>query len=382
MIQRTRNYERTMLLLRDNPCVALLGPRQVGKTTLSRAIAANWAGPVTELDLERPSHLARLMDPELALERLDGLVVLDEIQRRPELFPILRGLIDRHPDRRYLVLGSAAPELLQQSSETLAGRIAFHHLGPFTIDELNKTDLDQLWLRGGFPRSYLASSDTASFEWRINFIRTFVEQDLPSLGSKVPAPTIERFWRMLAHSHGQIWNSSRFASSFGVADSTIRRYVDTLTASLVVDQLTPWHENVGKRQVRAPKVYVSDSGLLHALLDLPDLDALESHPILGASWEGFMITQLIEILEVRRSQRFFWATHSGAELDLLVVRGRERIGVEIKRTSTPRITRSLRSAMDTLGLDRTYVVHAGEQSFPLAEDVQAVAAADIVDWRW
>jgi predicted AAA+ superfamily ATPase len=382
MIQRTRNYERTMLLLSDNHCVALLGPRQVGKTTLSRAIAANWAGPVTELDLERPSHLARLTDPELALERLDGLVVLDEIQRRPELFPILRGLIDRHPDRRYLVLGSAAPELLQQSSETLAGRIAFHHLGPFTIDELNKTDLDQLWLRGGFPRSYLASSDTASFEWRINFIRTFVEQDLPSLGSKVPAPTIERFWRMLAHSHGQIWNSSRFASSFGVADSTIRRYVDTLTASLVVDQLTPWHENVGKRQVRAPKVYVSDSGLLHALLDLPDLDALESHPILGASWEGFMITQLIEILEVRRSQRFFWATHSGAELDLLVVRGRERIGVEIKRTSTPRITRSLRSAMDTLGLDRTYVVHAGEQSFPLAENVQAVAAADIVDWRW
>ena len=379
MLQRDRHLETCQRLLTESPCVALLGARQVGKTTLAGQIAGSWNGTVHQFDLERPSDIARLAEPELALESLDGLIILDEIQRRPELFPVLRGLIDRHPDRRYLVLGSAAPELLRQSSETLAGRIAFHDLGPLAIDEVGAPSLDGLWIRGGFPRSFTAATDDASFRWRIDFIRTFVERDLPTLGSQVPSTTTDRFWRMLAHGHGQVWNGSRIASSFGVADSTVRRYLDTLTAALVVDQLLPWHENVGKRQVKSPKVFIADSGLLHALLDLPDAVAVERHPVLGASWEGFVIRQLIEITGARRDQRFFWATHAGAELDLLLVRGGDRVGIEVKRTTTPKVTASLRVAIDTLGLDRAYVVHAGEYSFPLAAGIDAVAARSILD---
>ncbi len=228
------------------------------------------------------------------------------------------------------------------------------------------------------PNSFLATGDDSSFRWRVDFIRTFIERDLPTLGSQVPSATTDRFWRMLAHVHAQVWNSSRFASSFGVADTTVRRYLDTLTAALVVDQLQPWHENVGKRQVRSPKVFIADSGLLHALLDLPDRVAVERHPVLGASWEGFVVRQLIDITGARRDQRFFWATHAGAELDLLIVRGGERIGIEVKRTATPKVTASLRAAIDTLRLDRAYVVHAGEHSFPMAGGTEAVAARSLL----
>lgn len=234
-----------------------------------------------------------------------------------------------------------------------------------------------MWVRGGFPRAFLAFDDDESFRWRLDFIRTFVERDLPTLGSQVPSSTTDRFWRMLAHVHGQVWNASRMASSFGVADSTVRRYLDTLTATLVVEQLQPWHENVGKRQVKSPKVFIADSGLLHALLDLPNRTAIERHPVLGASWEGFVIRQLIETTGVRRDQRFFWATHGGAELDLLIVRGGERVGFEVKRTATPRVTASLRSAIGTLGLERAYVVHGGDHSFPLAAGIEAVAAYSV-----
>ncbi len=378
VIQRSRHFKHCQQILDESPCVALLGARQVGKTTLAKQLADAWTGPVHGFDLERPSDVARLSEPELALESLDGLIVLDEIQRRPELFPVLRGLIDRYPTRRYLVLGSAAPELLRQSSETLAGRIAFHDLGPLAGDEVGGDAMDDLWVRGGFPRSFLAPDDKASFRWRLDFIRTFVERDLPTLGSQVPSATTDRFWRMLAHLHGEVWNASRIASSFGVADTTVRRYLDTLTATLVVDQLQPWHENVRKRQVKSPKVFIADSGLLHALLDLPSRTAIERHPVLGASWEGFVIRQLIEITGVRRDQRFFWATHSGAELDLLIVRNGERVGIEVKRTATPRVTASLRSAIDTLGLDRAYIVHAGEHTFPLAVGIEAVAARSVL----
>jgi uncharacterized protein len=291
---------------------------------------------------------------------------------------VLRSLIDRYPDRRYLVLGSAAPDLLRQSSETLAGRIAYHDLVPFTLDETGPPDLERLWTRGGFPRSFTAATDAVSFRWRLDFIRTFVERDLPSLGSQVPAATNDRFWRMLAHVHGQVWNSSRFASSFGVADTTVRRYLDVLTSALVVEQLRPWHENVGKRQVKAPKVYISDSGILHALLDLPDRLALDRHPILGASWEGFVLRQLAVVTGSRADQRYFWATHGGAELDLLIVKGTERIGFEIKRTAVPKVTASLRTAIETLTLDHAFVVHAGTHSFPLSDRVDAVASVDLV----
>ncbi|MFN0155537.1 MAG: ATP-binding protein [Gaiella sp.] len=357
--------------------MALVGARQVGKTTLAGHLAERWPGPAHVFDLELPSDVARLEEPELALGDLDGLVVLDEVQRRPEIFAILRSLIDRRPARRFLVLGSAAPELLRQSSESLAGRIAYYDLPPLAIDETGPGSLDRLWLRGGFPRSFTAHDDAASFRWRLDFVRTFIERDLPSLGSRVPSSTNERFWRMLAHVHGQVWGGARFASSFGVADSTIRRYLDLLTSALVVQQLRPWHENVGKRQVKAPKVFVADSGLLHALLDLPDRLALERHPVLGASWEGFMLQQIAVITRSRADQRYFWATHAGAELDLLLVGGNERIGFEIKRTATPKLTRSLRSAIDTLHLDRAFIVHGGVSSFPLAGGVEALAAVDV-----
>ena len=395
--------------LDTTPVVALIGARQVGKTTIARRIAADRA-PAHYFDLERPADLARLTEPELSLGPLSGLVILDEIQRRPDLFPVLRGMVDRDPGRRFLILGSAAPELLRQSSETLAGRISYYDLPPLRLGELGASDTgvseldaseldaselsvegspghesigDRLWLRGGFPRSFLAPDDESSFQWRLDFIRTFVERDLPALGSRVPAHTHDRFWRMLAHAHGQVWNGARFASSFGVAATTVRSYLDLLTSALVVDQLRPWFENVGKRQVKSPKVFIADSGLLHALLDLADRTAVERHPVLGASWEGHIINQLCAATGSRPDQRYFWATPSGAELDLLIVRGTERIGFEVKRTTQPTSTKSLTSARQTLRLDRTYVIHGGPHSFWISPDVEAVAATDIVtrtDW--
>lgn len=377
MFARRRRLADVLRLLDTVPCVAILGARQVGKTTLSGMVGDAWDGPVHVFDLERAADVARLAEPELALEPLEGLIVLDEVQRAPELFPALRVFIDRHPDRRVLVLGSAAPDMLRQSSETLAGRIAFCDLPPFTLDETGAGAIDDLWLRGGFPRSFLAPDDDASFRWRLDFVRTFIERDLPSLGSRVPSATTDRFWRMLAHAHGQVWNSSRFASSFGVADTTVRRYLDLLTSALVVRQLRPWHENVGKRQVRSPKVYVGDSGLLHALLDLPDRISIERHPVLGASWEGFLIQQIVAATGARDDQQYFWATHAGAELDLLLVRGGAKVGFEIKRTVAPQVTRSMRSALGTLGLDRMYLVHAGPTTFPLGADIEAISAGDL-----
>lgn len=379
VIARQWHLAEVESLLESVPCVAILGARQVGKTTLAAEVADRWDGPTHRFDLERSADVARLAEPELALEPLEGLIVIDEIQRVPDLFPALRVFVDRHPDRRILVLGSASPDRLRQSSETLAGRIAYHDLPPFTVDETGPATLDALWIRGGFPRSYLAPSDAASFRWRVDFVRTFVERDLLALADRVPSQTLDRFWRMLAHTHGQVWNGSRLAASFGVADTTIRRYVDLLTSALVVRQLRPWHENVGKRQVRSPKVYVADSGLLHALLDLPDRVAVERHPVLGASWEGFVIEQLVAATRARPDQIYFWATHSGAELDLLVVRGSERIGFEIKRTTAPKVTRSLRSAIETLHLDRSYVIHAGDASFPLDDQIVAHPATAIPD---
>jgi predicted AAA+ superfamily ATPase len=379
VIERERRLAEVLRRLATVPCVAILGARQVGKTTLAGMVSNAWDGPVHAFDLERAADIARLAEPELALEPLDGLIVLDEVQRAPELFPALRVFVDRHPDRRVLVLGSAAPDMLRQSSETLAGRIAFCDLPPLTLDETGADAIDELWLRGGFPRSLLAPDDEASFRWRLDFVRTFVERDLPSLGSQVPSATTDRFWRMLAHAHGQVWNGARFASSFGVADTTVRRYLDLLTSALVVRQLRPWYENVGKRQVRSPKVYVGDSGLLHALLDLPDRVSVERHPALGASWEGFVINQIVASTGARDDQQYFWATHAGAELDLLLVRGGTKSGFEIKRTVAPQITRSMRSAQDTRGRDRLFVVHAGPATFPLGTDVEAIAARDLAD---
>ena len=289
-IQRRHHLRRLTLLLRESPVVALLGARQIGKSTLARQLVAARRGPTAWFDLENPVDLARLVDPGLELRPLRGLVVLDEIQRLPNVFPLLRVLADRpRTPARFLVLGSASPELLRQTSETLAGRVAFQELDGFDLREVS--DLDRLWLHGAFPRSYLARSASASRRWRDDFVRTFLERDLPDLGNTVPSITLRRFWTMLAHWHGQIWNGAEFGRAFGVAHTTVRRYLDLLTSVFVVRQLQPWHENVAKRQVRSPKVYIGDSGVLHALLGLGSREALVSHPKVGASWEGFVVRQ-------------------------------------------------------------------------------------------
>jgi uncharacterized protein len=374
MLERRRALEQLQGLLKRYPVVALLGARQVGKTTLASQLVAHAPEPATSFDLESPRDLARLTDPLLALEGLRGLVVLDEIQRRPDLFPTLRVLADRKPlPARFLLLGSASPDLLRHSSESLAGRIAHFELHGFGLDEVGPERLALLWRRGGFPRSFLAASEAASFEWRHELIRTFLERDLPQLGFSTPSTTVRRFWTMLAHSHGQIWNASAFARSFGVADTTVRRYLDMLASTFVVRQLQPWHENLRKRQVKSPKVYLADSGLLHALLGLPEQEDLESHPQAGASWEGFGLEAVRIRLGVRSDECYFWATHAGAELDLLVVRGRKRLGFELKRTVAPQLTRSMHVALEDLRLDRLDVVHAGEQTFPLAKKIRALA---------
>jgi len=360
--------------------VALLGARQVGKTTLARTFLAGQSRPTTLFDLERAADVARLEDPELGLRDLRGIVVLDEIQRRPELFAALRVLADRpRTPARLLVLGSASPELLRQGSETLAGRIAFHELPGFTIDEVGVGRLDRLWLRGGFPRSFLARSNADSDRWRADFVRTFLERDVPQLGISIPAPTLERFWAMLAHYHGQTWNASELARSFGVSHHVTRRYLEALEATYMVRVLRPYFANIGKRQVKSPKVYIRDSGILHHFLGVDSKRALERHPKLGASREGLLLEAVIHHLGARDRQCYFWATHTGAELDLLVEAGGKRRGFEFKRTTAPRITKSMRSAMESLGLTRIDVIHADDETYPLSKRIRAVAATRPLD---
>ena len=374
MIERSRELKTVRRLLRGYPVVGITGARQVGKTTLARQVAAGWKGPATFFDLEHPEDLARLADPLLTLRELKGLVIIDEIQRQPELFPILRVLADRpRTPTRFLVLGSASPDLLRQGSESLAGRIIYHELAGFSLEEVGIEHHPRLWLRGGFPRSYLAGSDPASFQWRRGFVRTFLERDLPQLGFTIHAVALRRFWTMLAHYHAQVWNASEFGRSFGVADTTVHGYLDRLTAALVVRQLAPWFENIGKRQVKSPKVFIDDSGLLHSLLDIRTRHDLEGHPKVGASWEGFVIGQIMRHLQATADECYFWATHGGAELDLLIVRGGKRWGFEIKRTTSPTITPSMRSALCDLRLTQLHVIHAGEHTFPLSRQVRAVA---------
>lgn len=380
MINREREVKTLIALLKRHRVVGIIGARQVGKTTLARAVLKHTSGASTYYDLENPEDLARLADPMLALKGLKGIVVIDEIQRFPELFPILRVLVDRPKTSvRWLILGSASPDLLRQGSESLAGRIIYHELTGFSLDEVGIENSRRLWLRGGFPRSYLGASNAVSAQWRRAFIQTFLERDLPQLGITISSTTVRRFWSMLSHYHGQTWNASEFGRSFGVADTTVRNYLDILSAALVVRQLPPWHENISKRQVKAPKVYIADSGLLHTLLGINTRDDLEKHPKIGASWEGFVIEQLIHSMGLDKEDCFFWATHAGAELDLLVVRGRQRLGFEVKLTSAPRVTPSMRHALSDLKLQRLYVIHAGEETFPLGKNIQALALPRLLE---
>lgn len=374
MIERPGHLARLRSLLGQFPVVGLIGARQVGKTTLAMALADGFQGEVTRFDLENPRHLYRLEDPMFALEGLAGLVVLDEIQLRPELFPVLRVLADRKgTPARFLVLGSASPELLRQTSETLAGRIAYHELEGLSLEEVGSGRIEPLWLRGGFPLSFLAPSDEASRLWRQEFIRTYLERDLSELGIQLPSTTMRRFWTMLAHFHGEIWNGSELARAFGVSHKTVRGYLDTLCSTFMAKRLDPWHENVAKRQVKSPKVYLADSGVLHTLLGLNSRSDLLEHPKVGASWEGFAIGEVAAHLGARPEECFFWKLHSGAELDLLIRRGNTRRGFELKLTSSPRVTPSMRAALEGLGLDELIVIHAGTESYPLAPRIRAVA---------
>lgn len=358
--------------------VVLAGPRQSGKTTLARSLLA--PDHANYFDLENPLDAARLDEPMATLGPLQGLVVIDEVQRRPGLFPALRVLIDRSDAAgRFLLLGSASPALLRQAGESLLGRVETIEVAGFDLAEVARAPgpapFDdaaalRLWLRGGFPRSFLAGSDDDSLAWRRQAIASHVELDLPQFGLHIAAPGMLRFWRMLAHTHGNIWSAADPARSLGVSEPTVRKYLDVLTQTMMVRQLQPWHANLAKRQVKAPKVYLRDSGLLHALLDVATLPQLLGHPRSGASWEGFALEQVLRL--ARPDEAYFWATHQGAELDLLLLRGQQRIGVEFKRADVPAVTRSMRIAADDLALDRLYVVYPGDKRFALAPGIEAV----------
>jgi len=379
MIERSALEAAVRAALARSPAVALVGPRQVGKTTLARRLLG--AGSAQWFDLEDPQVEAQLAAPLTALKDLRGLIVIDEVQHAPDLFKVLRVLIDRQSDpagnpARFLLLGSASPALLRQSSESLAGRIEIIEAGGFTLDETGPDQAAALWWRGGFPRSYTAPSDADSRVWRREFIRTTVERDMPQLGMNVAAPAIYRFWAMLAHLHGQIWNAADPARSLGVNESTVRRYLDWLTQAYLVRQLQPWFVNLGKRQVKAPKIYLRDTGLLHELLGVTDPQALHRHPKSGASWEGFALDQVLRI--ARPDAAYYWATHAGAELDLLMLKDGRRVGVEFKRADAPTVTPSMRIAMQDLGLDALYVVYPGTRRYALAQGVQALPLAALL----
>lgn len=379
VVDRPRALRRVAQSFRAHPAVALLGPRQCGKSTLARIIAAG-EPTVTMFDLERAVDARRLETPEQTLSPLRGLVVIDEIQRRPALFETLRVLLDR-PDSpaRFLLLGSASPALTKAASETLAGRVGLVQLSGFDLEEAGAAadapDWRRLWQRGGFPRSYLALDEAASELWRQDFVSTFLERDVPQLGITIPAETLRRFWSMVAHYHGRLWNAAEFATALGASRATARRYLDILSGAYMVRVLPPWHANLKKRQVKAPKVYVRDSGLLHALLELGSAHALFGHPQLGASFEGFAIEQLVSILGLRNA--YFWGTHGGAELDLLITAGGRRYGFEFKMSDAPSITRSMRIAIKELGLERLWVVYPGDQEYALDEVVSVLPVAGI-----
>jgi len=369
MIERPALQHTVQQALTRSRVVAIVGPRQCGKTTLARRFVP--PDSINYFDLEDPISLARLDQPMTALSDLHGLVLIDEIQHRPELFPILRVLSDREPlPARFLLLGSASPALLRQSAESLAGRIEVVTMGGFSLAEVGAEAQARHWLRGGFPLSFLAGSEEDSLAWRKNFIQTFLERDVPQLGGAVPAASLFRFWSMLAHYHGQLWNAAEAARSLGVGESTARRYLDLLAGVFMVRVLTPWYANLGKRQVKSPKIYFRDSGLLHQMLGIRTERDLLFHPKSGASWEGYVIEEVIKA--TAPDEVYFWATHAGAELDLLLVRGGRRLGVECKRMDAPRLTTSMQIALTDLALDHLTVIYPGNRRYPLAERVTVV----------
>ncbi|MBY0544505.1 MAG: ATP-binding protein [Gammaproteobacteria bacterium] len=378
-MQRTHYIAKITEAFRVNPCVALLGPRQCGKTTLAREYGAQSEKKesVTYFDLENPFDIARLTNPMLALSEIKGLIIIDEIQRRPELFPSLRVLIDQdRKKRRFLILGSASRDLIQQSSETLAGRISYLELTPFTLFEIG--DWQRLWLRGGFPNSYLAKSNDDSYQWRAHYVSTFLERDIPNLGIKIPAKMLRRFWMMLTHYHGQIFNSSEIGTALGVAHTTARYYLDILTGTFMIRELTPWFENINKRQIKSPKIYFRDSGLLHYLLGIPDRNVLHHNPKIGASWEGFALEAIIDAYQATPEEVYFWGVHNQVELDLLIIKKGQRIGFEFKYSDSPTLTKSMHQALELLKLDHLYVVYPGTADFSLTDKIRVISLLNIM----
>ncbi len=374
MILRKKYLHKLEEAIHRTPVVSLLGPRQCGKTTLARLFGDQHGAMY--FDLESIPDQRRLQNPELMLGSLNRLVILDEIQIMPELFSVLRVLVDR-PDNQtnFLILGSASPHIIKNVSETLAGRTEFIELSGFNIDETGKESLEELWLQGGFPLSFLAESNRDSLAWRENFIRTFLERDIPQLGISIPAQAMRRFWTMLAHYHGQTLNASEIARSIGLSDKTIKSYLDILTGTFMIRQLQPWFENISKRQVKAPKIYFRDSGILHSLLDIPNHHHLMGHPRLGASWEGFALEQIIQI--IAPAEPYFWATHSGAEVDLFFSKDGKRYGMEFKFNEAPKISKSMHIALTDLKLSHLYVIYPGKESYPVAKNISVVSLAEV-----
>jgi predicted AAA+ superfamily ATPase len=377
MIDRLHDVAALTAALARSQVVLLVGARQTGKTTLARSVVVS--DDEAYFDLENPRDLARLDEPMLALESLRGIVVIDEVQRRPDLFPILRVLADRSDSpATFLVLGSASPSALRQAAESLAGRLEILELNGLGIADVGVARFDELWLRGGFPRSFLASDNTASIRWRSNYIRALATRDLPDFGVGLPAATVERFLALVAHSHGQLWNSAEPARNLGIAETTVRKYLDVLADAMLVRVLRPWHENVAKRQVRSPKVYFRDSGLVHTLLGIDTRVDLLRNPRVGATWEGVVIEECIRQMGETMTP-YFWRTSNGAELDLLLVRGDNRIGIEVKRADAPRMTPSMRTALTELRLDRLTVYYPGQVRYALSDEVDVVPTAELAN---
>jgi predicted AAA+ superfamily ATPase len=380
MIKR-RIEENITENLKHFPAIGLVGPRQSGKTTLAKIIAKKCDRPVIYLDLENPQDFEKLNDSQLYLEQFKKhLVILDEAQRKPELFPLLRSLIDEDKKPgRFMILGSASPSLKRQASESLAGRIAYHELSPFTLDEVNVSDanINKLWLRGGYPQSYLADSDKIAITWMQNFIRTHLERDLPALGVRVPSTTLNRFWTMLAHCSGQLWNAAKLADSLGVDSKTTRRYLDLLEDTFMIRQLQPFFANIKKRLVKSPKIYIRDTGLLHTLLKIYSFDDLTANPVLGSSWEGFCIEQIIA-LKPSSYDIYFYRTQAAAEIDLVLTKGlKVEIAVEIKYSLTPKMTKSSTNAIAELSPKKTWIIYPGKESYPLKRNVRTLPVAEL-----
>ncbi len=360
------------------PVTAILGPRQCGKTTLVRDFRYNHY-----FDLENPRDEARLDNPQIALENLNGLVVIDEIQRQPELFPLLRYLVDKRSKQNYLILGSASRDLIRQSSESLAGRIGYYHLAGFRFHDIGSDNISRLWIRGSMPDSYLATDDVRSYLWRENYIATFLERDIPQLGINIPARTLRRFWAMLAHYHGQVLNFSELGRSFGISDMTVRKYVDILEGTFMVRCLQPWQENLKKRQVKSPKLYLRDSGLFHWLMNIENLEQLTVHPKLGASWEGFALECACRSIGKSSENFYFWKIHSGSEVDLFWMHGGRRWGVEFKYADAPRGTQSMSIVINDLALDHLWVIYPGKQRYRLSENITVLPLSEVpVKWEY